>query len=153
MSYPQLNGMGSVIPAGTGVIGVDDLDAAAAVHGEYLVLRKCMIRRLMFIVSEAVLAATTAPVVRFSKRITPGSDTGVVVLGSMTIPSGSAIGKVVYKDIEPVELNPGDAIMVENTQQTVDPGSGTETGQGYYGFELEDCPESPSESGDMVESA
>ena len=134
--YSIENG-GLVIPAGSGVIGVDDLDAAPAVHGEYLVVKPCQIKRLMFIVTEAVVADTTAPAVRFSQRVTPGSDTNAVVLGTLTIPHGTAVGKVLYKDIDPVDLVPGDSIKVENTVQTVDAGSSTETGQGYYAFELD----------------
>lgn len=151
--YTEELSNGLVVPAGTGVIGVDDLDASPAVHGEYLVMKPCVLKRIMFLVTEAVVADTTAPVVRFSKRVTPASDTNAVVCGSLTIPHGTAVGKVVYKDITPVRFAVGDTIKVENTVQTVDAGSGTETGQGYYGFELELDPEQPENESDMVESA
>jgi hypothetical protein len=141
------------IPLGTGVLGVEDLDAAPAVHGEYLCVKPCVIKRLMFNISEAVLAATTAPQVRFSKRVLQGSDTGAVVLGSLTLPSGAAVGEVYYKDIDPVQFQVGDTLKVENTVQTVDPGSGTETGQGYYAFEADESPEEAVENSEMIESA
>lgn len=144
---------GAVVPSGTGPLGVDDLDAAPGTHGEWLVMRRCQIRRLMFYVTEAVVADTTAPAVSFTARVTPGSDSGATVLGTLTIPHGTAVGKVVYKDIEPFTLNPGDTLAPKSTVQTVDAGSSTETGQGFYGFELHDMPEEPANSGDMVESA
>lgn len=151
--YTQEMNVGAVVPDGSGVIGVEDLDGAAAVHGEWFVLQSCEIKRLMFVVTEAVVADTTNPEVRFSKRITPGSDTGAVVLGSLIIPHGTAVGKVLYKDIDPVLLSPGDTIKLENTVRTVDAGSGTETGQGYYGFALDLSPEYVGNESDMVESA
>jgi hypothetical protein len=151
--YTQEINVGAVVPAGSGVIGVDDLDAAAAVHGEWLVMKSCVIKRLMFFVTEAVVADTTPPQVRFSKRVLQGSDSGAVVLGSLIIPHGTAVGKILYKDIDPVLLSPGDTIKLENTVQTVDAGSSTETGQGYYGFELDLNPEYVGNESDMVESA
>lgn len=153
MAYEKLMSTGCLVPVGTGVLGVEDLDGAAAVHGEYLVMKRCAIKRIMFNVSEAVVADTTAPVVRFSRRILQGNDTGAVVLGTLTIPHGTAVGKILYKDIEPVVLEPGDTLMLENTQRTVDAGSGTETGQGYFGFEAVEVNEAAENETDMIESA
>lgn len=147
--YPNLNGVGSVVPNGTGVLAADDLAAAAAVHGEYLFARKCQIRRIMFVVTAAVVGTSTAPVVRFSKRITPGSDTGAVVIGSLTVPDGTVIGKVLYKDVDPMVMDVGDALKVENTQIAV---GGTIAGSGCYSFEIEDCPQDKHEETDFLAS-
>lgn len=143
----------SFIPNGTGVLAADDLDAAAGVHGEFLCVKPATLKRIMFVVTEAVLAATTAPQVRFSRRPTSASDTGAVVIGSLIIPSGTPVGGVVFKDVEPMQFFPGDALKVENTIQTVDPGSGTETGQGLYAFEADESPKAPADCSHMVESA
>lgn len=151
--YTEEISNGLIVPDGSGVIGVDDLDAAAAVHGEYYVFKPMILKRIGFLVTEAVVADTTPPVVRFSKRLAPGSDTNAVVCGSLTIPHGTAVGKVVYKDITPVRFAAGDVLKVENTVRTVDAGSGTETGQGYYMFEMELDPETPENESDMIESA
>lgn len=149
--YTQEVSNGSLVPNGSGVLAADDLTAAPGVHGEWVVAMGAKIKRLMFIVTQVVLAGTTAPVVRFSKRLVPGSDTGAVVLGTLTIPSGTAVGMVLWKDIDPVDLLPGNAIKVENTVSTVDPGA--DTGQGLYAFECELDPETAANESNMLESA
>lgn len=140
----------SFIPVGTGVLVADDLGAAAAVHGEYLCVKACQVNRIMFNVSTLVAATTTAPVVRFSKRVLQGSDTGAVVIGSLTIPDTTAVGKVLYKDVTPMNFKVGDTLKVENTQITVGGGA---AGGGYYAFESYEDPEDRKEQSDMVLSA
>lgn len=56
----------------------------------------------------------TNAVIDFDKRVTFGSDTGRVSKfgGTMTIPFGSTIGQMVYKDVQ-VDLNPGEQLMVK----------------------------------------
>src|SRR3954468_13293407 len=134
------------IPVGTTPLGVEDLAAAAAVHGEYLCVRACVLKRIMFNVSAAVVATSTAPVIRFSKRVLQGSDTGAVVCGSITVPDTTAIGKVMYKDITPVSFAVGDTLKLENTQIAV---GGSIAGQGYYAFEAFDDPETAANNTDM----
>lgn len=127
------------------------LSAAGAVYGGYLVTRQCKIKRLMFYVTVLVAADTTAPVVEFNRRPTYNSSSGEILLGNLTIPEGTAAGKVVYKDIEPVILYPGDELSFEHTVQAVD--SSSAAGAGFYAFEIEDCPEQAANQSDMVESA
>jgi len=56
----------------------------------------------------------TAAVVDFIYRPTPGSATGQVVLGRLTLPvTGSTIGHQVYKKITPVRCNPGGELVIE----------------------------------------
>lgn len=150
MGYTEVVG-NAVFPAGTGVLGVETLSAAAAVHGEYLVMRSCVVRRIGFVVTTLVAADTTAPVVEFNRRPTPGSSSGEVLLGQLTIPEGAAVGKVYYKDISPVRLQVGDALSLEHVTQAAD--SGAAAGAGYYMFELVDEPENIANEADAVASA
>lgn len=138
------------IPVGTGPLGVEDAAATAAVHGEYLCIRPCVVKRIMFNVSIACIATTTAPVLRFSKRPLQGSDTNAVVLGTLTVPDTTAIGKVMYKNITPVKFAVGDTLKLENSQAAV---GGSIACSGYYAFEADDCPEEPANLSDMVASA
>lgn len=151
MSYEMQGLQNMLVPAGTGVLGAETLTASAAEHGEFLVMKRCALRRISFCVTTAVSATTTAPVVTFTKRVTPGSATGSSTIGTLTIPDTTAIGKVVYKDIEPVELNVGDSVLLNHTTQAT--GSGSPAGAGYYGFEVYPLGENISEQSDAVASA
>jgi hypothetical protein len=123
---------------------------AAAAHGEDLVFSNCKITRIGFVVTVEVACETVAPIVTFKKRITPGSDTGSSTIGTLTIPDGTAVGKVLYKNVTPVELAPGDAI--EMAVSTAGTGAAA-AGSGYYVYEVIDCPEHVANLTDMVASA
>lgn len=151
MAYSEESLRGAIVPAGTAVLAADTISAAAAVHGEYLIGKRVKIKRLMFIVTTAVAADTTAPVVEFNRRPTPGSSSGEVQLGQLTIPDGTAAGKILYKDIDPVSLEAGDALALEHVTQAVD-GSAA-AGAGYYMFEADLDPEYVVNESDMVKSA
>ena len=140
-----------IFPVGTTPLGVETLSAAVAVHGEYMVMKKCTIKKIFFQVSTAVDADTTAPVVTFRKRPTPGSATNQSTIGTLTIPDGTAAGKVLYKEVEPVALEVGDSICLDHTTQAAD--SSAAAGAGYYGFIVSDSPEDLSNQSDAVASA
>ena len=140
------------IPLADGTAGVleeIDIGATAADHGEMICVKACTIKRLMFIlVGELAGGTTTAPTVVFKKRPTPLSATGETTLGTLTIPDATAIGKVVYKDITPVNLAVGDGIEIAHTV-----GVGTPTGKGFWAVELDDHPEDARNNTDMLASA
>ena len=146
MSYPNESQMGAIIPKSTAVFTAEDLSAANAVYGGMLVLKQCRIKRIMFYVTTA-LNTVTAATVKFSRRPTYNSATGEVSLGTLSLPNGTAAGSVVYKDITPVTLFPGDELSFEQTGQ-----AGT-AGAGFYGFEIEDDPEYASNQTKMVASS
>ena len=103
-----------------------DIGASSADHGEWVCIKPCTVTELLFTVSlEAASGTVTAPTVVFTKRPTPGSATNEAVMGTLIIPSGTAIGKTVYKRITPVSFAVGEAIELAHTI-----GSGTPTGQG-----------------------
>jgi hypothetical protein len=139
------------VPAGTAPLGVETVSAAIANHGEMICIRRCIVKKLMFVVTVAVVGTTTAPVVTFAKRPTPGSDTGKTTIGTLTLPDGTAIGKVLYKKLSsPVVLNVGDALLLDHTVQAV---GGSVAGAGYYAYEIDEYPEHDVNSSDMVASA
>lgn len=143
--------MGSIVPLGTGVLGAETVSAAVAVHGEYLIGRRCTIKRIRFHVTTEIANDTIAAQVAFKKRPTPGSSTSSTTIGTLTLADATAVGKVVYKDVEPVVLNVGDSLCLEHTVQGTD---GTlAAGAGYYSFELSDSPEALANESDLVASA
>lgn len=139
----------NMVPAGTAVLGSEDLAAAPAVHGEFLISKGIRVTQIKFHVTTAVVATTTAPVVAVKKRPTPGSSSGEVTIGLLTIPNGTAVSKIVYKNVTPVELAPGDSLAFEHTVQA----AGTPAGAGYYSVDYDIDPEVPANLSDMVASA
>lgn len=139
------------IPVGTGVLGVETLSAAAAVHGEFAAYKRCLIKRVLFYVTTAVAADATAPVVAFKKRTAAGVSASESVIATLTIPDEAAVGEVYYKDLtENVYLEPGQALALEQTVQAAD-GSAA-AGAGYYAFEVEDSPEYAGNEVKMIKS-
>jgi hypothetical protein len=126
-----------------------DIGASSGDHGELLCTRPCRVTRLQFtLTSEAASGTSVAPIVTFTKRPTPLSATGAAVVDTLTIPSGTAIGKTVYVDVDPVSFAIGDSMLVSWTI-----GTGTPTGQGVYSFYCEESSELPANNSDMIESA
>ena len=126
-----------------------DIGASSGDHGEMICIRSCKVKRLLFVVSgEAVSGTTTAPTVIFTKRPTPLSATDESAIGTLTIPTGTAIGKVVYKDLDAIALAVGDSVEISWTV-----GVGTPTGMGFWGLEVDEDPEEPANNSDMIESA
>lgn len=128
------------------------LTVAANVYGGYLVCKSLHIKRIMFYVTTAVAASTTAPVVSFYQRPTTGSATGQILVGSLTIPTGSAAGTVVYKNTADQGINflVGHEISLQLTVQGVD--ATAAAGAGFFAFELDEDPEDPRNMPLMVAS-
>lgn len=129
-------------------VGVTADDAAATGDSAVFwdVVKPITVKRIGCLVT-TVLAGTAA-VVKFDRRITTGSDTGRTdgTIGTLTLPDGTAAGKVVYKEVS-IDLNPGDQIMPEVT-----------TAQGTSGavrhfVEYLVRDETPANCADMVASA
>ena len=122
MSYPQsgglLNFFSPIIPLATtdsGVLQEIDIGAASADHGELLCHTPCTLKRLQFtLTSEAASGTTTAPTVVFTKRPTPLSATGETSVGTVTVPSGGAIGATYYKEVD-VDFAVGDSLEISHT--------------------------------------
>lgn len=156
MSYDnQTAALGYFNPMTTGVLGAITLSSASASAGEYICQRQCNVTRLMFTVTTAVVGTTTAPTVVFSKRPTAGSATGAAVLGTLTIPTGTAAGTVIYKDIgitgaEPnaINLQVGQSIEIAWTIAV-----GSPAGVGNVSFTVAEDPGITQNNTKMVASA
>ncbi len=131
------------------VLKAIDIGAASGDHGEYLCVKSCKVARLQFTLTEEAASGTvTAPRVIFTKRPTPLSASGESVIGTVIVPSGTAIGKTVYLDIDPVSFSVGDSVEISWVV-----GSGTPTGIGHASFVCNEDPEVPANNADMIESA
>lgn len=141
-----------IIPLATtdaGVLQEVDIGAASADHGEMLCVRRCFVTQLKFtMVGELAGGTSVAPTVVFKKRPTPLSATGETTIGTLTIPDATAIGKTLFKDVTPVNLEAGDSMEIAHTI-----GTGTPTGQGYWSVVIEPDPEDARNESDMIASA
>lgn len=102
--------------------------------------------RLLRVGAAVTVVADATLVLTITRRVTIGSDDSAEAVTTVTIPNTTAAGKVMYKDITPIDLNPGDQLKYAWAN------SGT-TGrfQGYA--EVIPRPEVPANLGDMVASA
>lgn len=148
MGYPQKQGLGLLIRASNAFDTAENLAATAAVYGEYYVTKPCSVAELRFIVTTAIVAGTTAPVIEVNRRPTPGSSSGEVLLTQFTIPNGTAAGKVLVERFAPVQLNVGDSLAFEHVTQAAD--SGTAAGAGFYDAVLHLDEESDANQTDLV---
>lgn len=131
------------------VLKVMDIGAASADHGELICARNCKVSRVGFVLTEELAGGTSvAPQVKFTKRPTPNSSSGEAVIATLIVPDATAIGKTVYKDIEPVEFAVGQSMELSHVI-----GTGTPTGIGVYFFQCDDSPETPENNSNMIESA
>ena len=126
-----------------------DIGASSGTHGEFVCVRPCLMREFLFAVTlEAAGGSSAAPTVVFKKRPTPGSSSGESTLATLTIPDGTAIGKVVYKRISPILMMPGQSIQVSWTI-----GIGSPMGQGNASWVADYSPENEGNNSNMIASA
>lgn len=126
-----------------------DIGASSADHGEFVCIKPCVMLKAMFVVSlENVSGTSVAPQVIFTKRPTPGSATGEAVVATLTIPSGTVIGKTVYKDVTPVAFKVGEALELSHII-----GTGTPTGQGDADILAYADPEVAGNNSNMIASS
>lgn len=123
--------------------------ASAAVVKKYAFFRPAYVRRIGIGVTTAIVS-TGSVVVTIKKYPTMGSNSGEVSLGTITIPAGTAAGKVFYKALGSVKLIEGDELVFEVT--TAAAGGGA-AGAGVCMFDADDNPEMPANNSDMVASA
>jgi len=132
-----------------GVLQTMDIGASSADHGEMLCVRACTIQKLKFtLTGEAAGGSSTAPTVVFTKRPTPLSSTGESAVGTLTIPDGTAVGKTVFKNVTPVNLDVGDSLEIAHTI-----GAGSPTGQGHWSVDVCPTPDTAANEPDMLESS
>ncbi len=71
------------------------------------ILDPCTLLRIGALVTVIADASMTITVTR---RVTTGNDANEVAIDSIIVPDTTAVGKVVYSDITPTDLNVGDQI-------------------------------------------
>jgi hypothetical protein len=93
------------------------------------------------------VVATSTIVLTYKYRPTPGSATGEVTLGTVSVPTSAIAGKQVYKEITPYQCNPGGEIVVQTG------GNGGSTGNATLGYRCTPKWESPTNNANMIASA
>lgn len=89
---------------------------------------------------------TAATVLTVYRRPTPGSNTGRVTIGTVTIPNGAAAPNVYYKYFDAVKVVPGEEITVETD-------GGTTAGTAILSLITAPRWEHPSNNSKMILSA
>lgn len=104
---------------------------AAGQYAGYAVMRPINVKTLMFFVTTQITTGLVPCKVAVTSRPTYGSSSGAVTLGSMTIPTASAVGTVVIKEIsDAVRVNAGNELSLDVAVQGTD--SGTAAGAGFF---------------------
>lgn len=124
---------------------------STGITARFICTKQCKINRIMAFVTTALVADTATPVITVRKRPTPGSATGQTTVGTITVPDLTAIGKVLYKDVNPVEIDPGQELCFDVT--TAATSAGSVAGASYMDFEGQDDPETPANEANMIKSA
>jgi hypothetical protein len=151
MSYDRL-ALDKCLHLGSGTITTAaNLAATAADWIVYNVQAPIVIRRISIFISTAVTAGNTAPIVSVYSRPTTASSAGQVTIGTLTVPNGTAAGKVVYKELSSVRVQAGYDLALAVTTKAGD--AGTAAGAGFVGFMYEYDPEVPADQTKMIASA
>lgn len=147
MAYTEEFIGGAVVPHVAA--DLDDLTGAAVHTTSFAVGAEIEIQRVMALVTTAVVS-TGAVVVAMKRYPTYGSAASAETVGTISIPAGTAAGKVVYKDVTPVTAYPGDQLVFEVT--TAAAGGGA-AGNAAYMFGAVLKPEMAANQADMIASA
>lgn len=144
--YTQKRYSLETLGAGTALVATS---TATAVQS-YPVMTQMKINRIMALVTTAIVCPTSAGVYTFFRRPAIGSDAGIVTIGTLTLPTGTAVSKVLFKDVTPVNLVPGDELVIKCTTASVGAGN---AGACVFGFEADEDPEDYRDQTNMVASA
>ena len=127
-----------------------DIGAANATHGEFVCVVPCVMKSAKFSVTlENVVGTTTAPYVVLTKYTAPAAGGTATVVGTITVPTATAIGSVIYKENLNVAFAAGDVVQIKHVIGT----GGTVTGQGNVDWYCEIDPEVPGNNSDMSASS
>lgn len=147
--YSHQSGFGKLVPALSGAVAPAVL-TSTGVKSEYACIgERVAIQRVAISISTAVVSSGGV-VVTVKNRPTLASATGESSITTLTIPAGTAAGKVVYKDINEALIVPGGSLVFEVT--TAAAGGGA-AGAGIYGFVMSEDPEYKLNESSMIASA
>jgi hypothetical protein len=112
--------------------------ATATAAKSYLFLSSMRVNRIAALITTLVANDTVEAKIKAFRRPTPGSDTGAVEIGVMTIPDGEAVGNVIMEDVDTL-MNPGEELVFKVTTAGTD--SSAAAGAFLGSFEAEDEPQ------------
>lgn len=142
----------AVVPSSNASLTALSLVGSTGDYAKWYVMAPTIeISRLLLIVSTTTLTGTAAPVVTFYARPTFGSTSGQITLGTITVPSASVAGAIIYKNIESVKIPAGYTIVANLSTAGTDGGSAA--GAGFVGFNAFMASEDPRNVAVMVASA
>lgn len=122
----------------------------AADYGGYGISKRIVMKRIKIMISTLTATSTLNPVVTVYRRVTYASQTNAVAIGTLTIPTGSAVGTVIYKDVGQFQLQPGDQLWFKVTTAGTDASSAA--GAGFFAFDFDLEPEEASNETKMIAS-
>lgn len=137
----------ATVGAGAAKVTTATGDAAMVYH----VATQMKVTRIMALVTTLVANDTIAAVITVYRRPTLGSAVGQVAIGTLTIPDGSAVSKVIYKDLDGTVVYPGEEIAFNVSTAGTD--SGVAAGAFVGSFEADYDPEYAANQSNMVASA
>lgn len=149
--YSQQSLFLTLMPLNTTGLAPKSLVASTGVFTEWIALKRLVIKRLECVVTTLVASNTAAPVITFRLRPTIASASGQSTIGTLTIPTGSVVGAVIYKDIQNLVVPVGYSIAFDLSTAGTD--SGSAAGLGICGFEAVPSPEDRKNESNMVASA
>lgn len=123
--------------------------AATGTIMSHSVKRSMKLDMLLLAISTAVVSSGNV-VVNFYQRLAIGVDTNRVLLGTLNILPGASVGQCYYKQIESVDLYPGQELIA--VVSTAAAGGGA-AGAGDAGYVAEESPEDPRNVSAMVLSS
>lgn len=147
--YSVQSSFGKIVPALAASVAPGSLTSTAVIAEYAVIAERVDVQRLAVVVSTAVVS-TGSVVVTVRNRPTVGSATGQSTITTLTIPAGTAAGKVVYKDINQANLIPGGSIAFEVT--TASAGGGA-AGAVVCGMVIAEDPEDKRNESAFIASA
>lgn len=126
-----------------------DIGAANATHGEFVCVVPCVMKAAKFTVTlENVVGSSSAPYVIMTKYTAPAAGGTATVIGTITVPTATVIGKAVYKSGLDVSFAVGDVVEIKHVV-----GVGSPAGQGNLDWFCEPDPEIEANNSDMSASS
>ncbi len=113
-------------------------------HRVFAGVRPLIVRGFCAVITTA--PTVTAPVINVKRRPTPGSSSGEVSIGTLTLPVATAIGKSVYKEGFAVRINPGEECVFDCTTAAT-------AGAATLCLDVEESPERLANEADAIASA
>lgn len=156
MAYSEEFLGGAIVPQDNKPLTPLNLVGSTGDYAQWLVGARCKLTRVMVMIDVVIATSTANAVVSIYRRPNygpsgSGSSSGQVLLATITVPTGTAIGKILYKNIESVSLKAGEVLCAKLTTQGTDGSSAT--GKGYVLFSAFPVFEDPANEANMIASA